>query len=196
MDNWVPDDTKLDCENVGLIPLEPKHFDDLFSLAADKRIWEFYAVDFSNKEKLNDSLNMAIADREAGIQFPFVIINKANGKIIGSTRFLDIQPNHRKLEIGATWLSLEYWATAINPDCKLLLLEFCFEKLEAIRVQLKTDENNLRSRKAIQKIGCKFEGILRQDTIRDNGTYRSSAFYSILDNEWKATKAMLLKMKV
>ena len=98
-------------------------------------------------------------ERGNGTQFPFIIFHKLENRIIGSTRFLDIQEKHLKLEIGWTWLDPNYWGTAINLECKLLLLTFCFETLKTTRVQFKTDENNLRSRKAIEKIGGQFEGI-------------------------------------
>ena len=101
---------------------------------------------------------------------------------------------HKKLEIGSTWLHPDYWATAINPECKLLLLTYCFEVLQAVRVQLKTDEKNMRSRKAIEKIGGQFEGILRNDMIRDNYTKRNSAYFSIIDDEWKDKKARLIEL--
>ena len=138
--------------------------------------------------------NKALDDRQAGKQFPFVIIHKETSKIIGSTRLKDIRPEHRGIEIGWTWLHPDYWATGINEECKLLLLTFCFEDLKAIRVQLKTDENNLRSRKAIQKIGGTFEGILRQDLIRENGTIRTTAYFSLLDHEWPEKKINLKQL--
>ena len=135
-----------------------------------------------------------MAERKKGNQFPFVIFHKHNKKLIGSTRFLDIQPKHKKLEIGSTWLHLDYWATEVNLECKLLLLTYCFENLQTIRVQLKTDENNIRSRKAIEKIGGQFEGILRNDMIRANNTIRNSAYYSILINEWNEKKLKLAEL--
>ena len=98
---------------------------------------------------------------------------------------MNIEPVHKKLEIGWTWLHPEYWASEINLECKLLLMTFCFEEWNAVRVQLKTDENNIRSRKAIEKIGGQFEGVLRNDMIRDNGTNRNSVYFSILDTEWE-----------
>jgi RimJ/RimL family protein N-acetyltransferase len=104
---------------------------------------------------------------------------------------MDIQQQHKKLEIGSTWLHPTYWATVVNLECKLLLLTHCFEVLEASRVQLKTDENNIRSRKAIEKIGGQFEGILRSDMLRDNNTKRNSAYYSIIAEEWPVIKIKL-----
>ena len=133
----------------------------------------------------------AIAEREKGTQFPFVIFHKVQKKLIGSTRLMSIEQPHRKLEIGWTWLHPDYWATEINLECKLQLLTFCFEQLKAVRVWLRTDENNIRSRKAIAKIGGTFEGIFRHDWIRDNGTLRNTVYFSILATEWTKKKIQL-----
>ena len=192
--SWISPDTFLNGQVVDLIPLEKAHFAALENLSKDKRIWEFYVMDGTNSETFLATLNAALIEKEKGTQFPFVIFHKPTQKIIGATRFLDIQSQHKKLEIGWTWLHPDYWATAINFECKLLLLTFCFENLQAVRVQLKTDETNLRSRKAIQKIGGQFEGILRNDMLRDNGTNRNSAYYSILDDEWKSVKPNLTQL--
>jgi RimJ/RimL family protein N-acetyltransferase len=180
--------TLLHGETVSLIPLEREHFQDLENSAADKKIWQHIPTDCSDPARFLAAYESALAERSAGRQYPFVIFHKALGKIIGSTRYLDIVPQDLKLEIGFTWLEAGFWGTRINPECKLLLLTHAFETLKARRVQLKTDQNNLRSRKAIEKIGCRFEGILRKDKIRDNGTSRNSAYYSIIDEEWNAAK--------
>jgi len=136
--------------------------------------------------------NTALEEREKGNHYPFVIQHKQTQKLIGSTRFLDIQPKDKKLEIGFTWITKPYWGTAINFECKLLLMAFCFEVLKANRVQLKTDERNIRSRTAIQKIGGKFEGIFRKDRILDNGFIRNSVYFSILDTEWPEVKKKIV----
>lgn len=194
MTNWIKYPTILTGQSVDLIPLDTEHFAALEALAKDKRIWEFYAFDGSNSERFLGILTDALNEREKGTQFPFVIFHKPGNKIIGSTRFLDIQASHKKLEIGSTWLHPDFWATKVNLECKLLLLTYCFENLQALRVQLKTDENNLRSRKAIEKIGGQFEGILRNDMLRDNNTKRNSAYYSIIDEEWKDKKIKLMEL--
>ncbi|MCW3091733.1 MAG: acetyltransferase [Ferruginibacter sp.] len=194
MTNWIPFPTQLTGETVNLVPLEKEHFAQLETLAKDKRIWEFYAYDGSNPAIFQNIFTTALLEREKGTQFPFVIFHQPENRMIGSTRFLDIQSNHKKLEIGSTWLHPGYWATAVNLECKLLLLTYCFETLHAVRVQLKTDENNTRSRKAIEKIGGQFEGILRNDMIRDNNTRRNSAYYSIIEEEWKDKKSALEKL--
>ena len=188
---WIEHPIKLSGRIVELLPLEEKHFDDLLAAASDKRIWEFYPGDWSVPEKFLKIYNSSLRLREKGEQYPFTIVHKTENKIIGSTMFLDIVRYDKRLEIGGTWLMPQYWATAVNFDCKLALLTFCFETLHAHRVQLKTQHNNKRSWKAIEKIGGIYEGILREHMLRDDGTYRSSAYFSILENEWEEVKKNL-----
>ncbi len=197
--NWIKSNTILKGELVELIPMEESHFEELELLASEKRIWEFYPQDCGNPIRFRELINLALRERDNGNQFPFVIFHKNENKIIGSTRLMEIEVHHRKLEIGWTWLHPDYWATALNLECKLLLLTFCFENLNAIRVQIKTNENNMRSRKAIEKIGGKFEGILRHHWIADNGNIRNTAYYSIINTEWEnagKNLAMLLQNKI
>lgn len=184
----------IDGDSVQLALLTKDHFPDLLTLAEDKRIWEFYVFDGTDKSRFNEILEVALLEKNRGTQVPFVIIHKENNKIIGSTRFIDINVAHKKLEIGFTWIHPDYWATVVNLECKLLLLSYCFENAGTYRVQFKTDENNLRSRKAILKIGAQFEGILRNDMVRQNGTKRNSAYYSIIDTEWPAAKRNLIQL--
>jgi len=191
---WIKQSVFLKGNQVNLVPLETSHYDELINLSKDPRIWKHYAIDGSDSTKLKSSLENALVERLKGNQYPFVIAHKKENKIIGSTRFLDINQEHKKLEIGWTWLSPEYWGKTVNLESKLLLLTYCFENLSARRVQLKTDENNIRSRKAIEKIGGQFEGIIRNDMIRYNGTSRQSAYYSIIDNEWLDIKIRLNKL--
>jgi RimJ/RimL family protein N-acetyltransferase len=191
--SWIPHPTILHGKLVDLIPLEEIHFEELHLAAADKRIWEFYVGDWSVKETFWKIYNEAINEREKGIEYPFVIYSKPDQKIIGSTRFLDIYQYSSRLEIGGTWLMPEYWSTAVNFDCKLALLTFCFESLGTNRVQLKTQHDNMRSRRAIEKIGGKYEGIIRQHMLKDDGTFRSSAYFSILKEEWEEVKNLLQK---
>lgn len=192
--NWISHPVTLKGKNVTLVPLNTSHIDSLIEVASDRQIWKHYAIDGSDPAKLRPSLEASLRERDAGKQYAFVITLTSDNRIMGSTRFLDIQPDHRKLEIGWTWLHPAYWGTKLNTECKFLLLSYCFENLSARRVQLKTDENNTRSRKAILKIGASFEGILRNDMVRDNGTNRNSAYYSIIDTEWSTVRKHLLSM--
>lgn len=188
---WIHHPTTLQGQLVDLVPLEESHFPELLKAASDKRIWEFYPGDWSVEETFNRVYYGSLKLREKGLEYPFVIYHKPSQKIIGSTRFLDIVPYDKRLEIGGTWLMPAYWKTAVNLDCKLALLTFSFETLQAHRVQLKTQHDNLRSRKAIQKIGGIFEGVIREHMLKDDGTYRSSAYFSILEEEWESLRSRL-----
>lgn len=190
---WVTHPTVLKGQQVELHPLEEKHFDELFEAASDKRIWEFYVGDWSVKDTFLKIYNGTLKKRERGEEYPFVIFHQSSQKIIGSTRYMDIVPYDRRLEIGGTWLMPEYWATTVNFDCKFALMTYAFETLKAKRVQLKTQHDNVRSRKAIEKIGGVYEGVIRAHMLKDDGTFRSSAYFSILDDEWPAAKANLEK---
>jgi RimJ/RimL family protein N-acetyltransferase len=194
MNNWITSPTTISGQTVDLIALDKSHLPELEALGKEKRIWEFYTFDGSDSKRFLNIYNSILLDRENGQQFPFVIFHKSDKKIIGSTRFLEMDMVNKKLEIGTTWLHPDYWATEINLECKLLLLTYSFETLGTVRVQLKTDENNFRSRKAIEKIGGKYEGIMRNEKIRDNGTYRNSAFYSIINSEWGEKKVRLTEL--
>ncbi|GEJ43800.1 MULTISPECIES: GNAT family N-acetyltransferase [unclassified Chryseobacterium] len=187
-EKWIPYPTILEGKTVELIPLEKEHFEELYAAAADKELWELIPTDCSDKKLFYKSYELALSERESGNQYPFVIRHKETRKLIGSTRFFEIYPADKKLEIGWTWITKEFWGTSVNLECKLLLLTFCFETLRTNRVQLKTKDNNFRSRKAIEKIGGVFEGILRKDKVLGDGTTRNAAYYSILDNEWNAAQ--------
>lgn len=189
--NWIDSNTVLEGETIMLIPLNETYFGQLDKLAEETKIWEFIPADMSTSKKRLAVFANAIKLREEQLHYPFVIKLKPDNTIIGSTRLMEIFPQHKKLEIGWTWLHPDYWATSVNFECKLLLLTFCFEQLKAIRVQLKTDENNKRSRKAIEKIGGQYEGVLRHELIRENGIIRNSAYFSVIDTEWPQIKQQL-----
>lgn len=189
---WIHHPTVLTGETVKLVPLAKEHFDELYAAASDKKLWELIPTDCSKRETFDTAYNFALAEREKGNQYPFVIIHGATNEIIGSTRFFEIFPQDKKLEIGWTWVVTKYWGTEINFECKLLLLTYCFETLQTRRVQIKTDATNLRSRKAIEKIGGQFEGILRKDRIKENGVSRNAAYYSIIDDEWETAKQKII----
>lgn len=194
MNPWIKTQTHLAGQTVTLLPLQESHLDDLARIARDERIWEFYTVNCGNQSTFLREFNGALDEQAKGSQVPFVIFHNEDQQLIGSTRFLNIQSMHRKLEIGWTWLQPGYWATEVNAECKLLLLTCCFEELSAVRVQIKTDEANIRSRKAIEKAGGVFEGILRNDMVRENKTCRNSAYYSIIEHDWPHVKEQLVNL--
>ena len=136
-----------------------------------------------------------ILEREKkGGDLPFAVIHLASGKVAGATRYLNIAPKDRGLEVGGTWYGTEFQRTAVNTECKYLLLGHAFETLKAIRVQIKTDSRNERSQRAIERIGAKREGVLRNHMILPDGYIRHSVFYSIIDSEWAEVKKNLEAM--
>lgn len=192
-EQWIKHPVILEGKAIDLVPLEREHLDELSIAASDKELWKLIPTDCSEKEIFYKTYEFALKERKMGNQYPFVVRHKRTHKLIGSTRLFEIYPTDRKLEIGWTWIVKEFWGTIVNPECKLLLLTFCFETLKANRVQLKTKDTNFRSRKAIEKIGGVFEGILRKDKIQSDGTTRNAAYYSILDDEWNDAKNKIKK---
>jgi RimJ/RimL family protein N-acetyltransferase len=191
--SWIKHPVILQGEKVRLEPLDRSHFSELLQIGTDTRIWEYMSINGSDPDRLKRHLESAILKRGIGEQYPFSVFDRATGKIIGCTLFHNIFPEHRKLEIGWTWYDPAYWRTGYNRECKYLLLEYCFNVLMAIRVQLVTDEINVRSRKAIEGIGATYEGILRNERIRANGVFRNTVMYSMLPEEWVKLKDGFLK---
>ncbi|CAN5634787.1 GNAT family protein [soil metagenome] len=197
MTDWINHPLRLEGEKVLLLPMTEEHFEEIINSSQDEIIWTYMPVKGTNRERLLSILTEAITKRDTNEQYPFVVIEKATGKIIGSTRLLQLNKEHRNLEIGYTWYLPQYWSKGYNEECKLLLLTYCFEELKTIRVQLIAWDKNLRSRKAIERIGAKLEGIKRNVVIRQ-GDMRSTACYSIIVDEWSEVKQMLtglLKIK-
>jgi RimJ/RimL family protein N-acetyltransferase len=176
---------------VRLEPLAEHHAPDLAEVAGDAEIWRYMPIPLGTIEQIQAWIADTLALQAAGAALPFAIVERASGRAIGSTRYLTILPKDRGIEIGWTWLGRAAWRTPINTECKYLLLRHAFETLGCIRVQLKTDRRNERSRRAIERIGGQFEGILRQHMVLLDGSYRDSAYYSIIDAEWPAVQAKL-----
>jgi N-acetyltransferase len=191
---WIKHPLTLEGERVKLIPLQSEHFPELIRAAASKVIWEQLPFDGTNETDMLNNLKGAMLKRVSGEQYPFTVIDKASGKIYGSTRLFEIFPEHKKLEIGWTWYDPAFWGSGNNIECKYLLLQYCFETLGTNRVQLKTRNTNLRSMAAIKKIGAKFEGVLRKDRIMATGEVRDTMMYSIIDDEWPEVKTRLEQM--
>ncbi|MEK4229476.1 GNAT family N-acetyltransferase [Solibacillus sp. FSL H8-0538] len=171
--------------------------DDVDSIALvglDERIWPYLSVTLRTREDVEQYVKIAVTNQITDTEYPFVIIEKQTGKLVGSTRFMNISEQHKHLEIGSTWLIPNVWRTAINTNCKYLLLHYCFEELGLKRVQIKTDDENMRSKLAIARIGAKFEGILRQHMIRKDGTMRNTAMFSVVCSEWPETKGHIQKL--
>ena len=181
--------------HVRLEPLTEAHVPGLAEIGIGQNFWHFMLYGDMNTEADMQSWVLDILDRaEKGADLPFAAIDLASGRVAGATRYLNIMPKDRGLEIGGTWYGTEFQRTAVNTECKYLLMTHVFETLGAIRVQLKTDSRNERSQKAIERIGAKKEGILRNHMILPDGYFRHSVFYSVLDTEWPEVKKNLEAM--
>lgn len=189
--NIIQGNLVLEGEKVKLVPLDNAHFPALLQVAADTRIWEHISIDLSQPDRLTTHLKSAVLKRATGEQYPFTVIDKVTGNVIGCTLFHNIFPEHKRIEIGWTWYAPAYWRTGYNRECKLLLLTYCFETLGMLRVQFLTDENNTRSRDAILGIGATYEGTMRKERIRTNGTSRNTMVFSIINDEWPQVKTAL-----
>jgi N-acetyltransferase len=193
---WGPVPIVLTGEHVQLVPLTAQHLPDLLEAAADPEVWRYLPI--APPKTLADMqalLDGAALDVAKGVSVAFAICEARTGRAIGSTRYLDIKPRDRGVEIGWTWLSRAAWRTPINTECKYLLLRHAFDDLCALRVQLKTDDRNERSKAAIARIGAKAEGVLRCDRVLWDGYVRDSAYFSVVHHEWQAVKhALELKL--
>lgn len=177
---------------VVLQPLSLTHLDELLEAGADPDIWRWMPRAFFLDEVLaRQWIEDALAEQAAKRALPFAIIDASSGRAVGSTRMFDFRPDHKALEIGWTWLGSPYQRTAINSECKRLLLGFAFEQLGALRVQFKTDSRNTRSRAAIERVGASFEGVLRNHMLLPSGDLRHSAFFSVLADEWPQIRQRL-----
>jgi RimJ/RimL family protein N-acetyltransferase len=185
----------LEGRHVRLDPMTEAHVPGLAEIGIGQSFWDFMVYGkIETEEDMRGWVRQILARAEKGTDLPFVAIHLSSGRIAGATRYLNIMPNDRGLEIGGTWYGSDFQRTAVNTECKYLLLKHAFETLGCIRVQLKTDLRNERSQKAIERIGAKREGVLRNHMILPDGYYRHSVYYSILDTEWAESKKRLEEM--
>ncbi len=180
---------------VRLEPLTEDHAAGLAAVGMDDTIWEYLPYgSMHNEEDIRHWIDTLLGRRANGTDLPFVVIHKASGRVAGTTRYMEIRPEHNGLEIGGTWYGAEFRRTQVNTECKYLLLRQAFEKLGCIRVQLKTDARNERSQRAIERLGAVKEGMLRNHMILPDGYVRHSIYYSIINSEWPQVKSRLEQM--
>lgn len=177
--------------SVYLRPLAIEDVPELARVGLDPALWRWQVRTIATEEDMRAYVRTALDEMTGGLALPFVIVDRATDGIIGSTRYADIVPAHRRLEIGWTWLIPAYQRTAANTEAKLLLLTHAFETLGAMRVTLKTDALNAQSRAAILRIGASEEGTFRRHMLCDDGRIRDSVFFSIVDTEWPRIKEKL-----
>ncbi len=190
MENWI-EEIILEGDKAKLVSLKNSHKESLLKAASDGELWELWFTSVPSKHTIDAYIENALKQKQKGLEFPFVVINKLNNEIIGSTRFYNLEPEHRRLEIGYTWYSKKYQRTGINTECKKLMLQYAFENLRCIAVQFMTNWHNLRSRAAIARLGAKEDGVLRNHKLNADKTYRDSVVFSITDQEWHGVKKSL-----
>ena len=183
----------LEGNGLRMEPLAQEHAQGLFNRGQHTADWDYMAracfVDMADTRQWIDE-----ALRTSN-QVPFAIVETAKGKVVGSTRYMNIRNDHKSLEIGWTWLGQEWQRTHINTDVKLLLLGHAFERLGCLRVEFKTDERNLRSQRALERIGATREGVLRKHMIVQKDFPRNSVYFSVIDSEWPEVKQRLVLLR-
>jgi RimJ/RimL family protein N-acetyltransferase len=181
----------LEGRRVHLEPLALEHVPRLAEVALDPAIWQWTIARPTSEADLRAWAETALAARATGTEFPFATIEASTGRPIGSSRFMNIVPEHRRLEIGWTWVAPAWQRTGANREAKLLMLGHAFDTLGCRRVEFKTDSLNEPSRTALLGIGARFEGIFRNHMVMPDGRMRHSAYYSVIDDEWPAVRAGL-----
>jgi len=176
---------------VRLEPLSMEHLAGLTEVAFEPSIWRWTTVRPTSEADLAAWIEAALRSAAAGTEVPFATVDRGSGRPIGSTRYMSIVPEHRRLEIGWTWLGVDHQRTGTNREAKRLLLQHAFEVLGANRVEFKTDSLNERARTALLGIGAAFEGVFRNHMIVPDGRLRHSAWYSVTVDEWPVVRARL-----
>jgi RimJ/RimL family protein N-acetyltransferase len=181
----------LEGEHVRLESMTLDHLPGLVACGLDPRIWTWMPFDVADEDGMRSVVQAAIDGRAAGTEFPFVIIDRSDGRVVGSSRYLAPALEQCRLEIGWTWIMPSAQRSAVNSEAKLLMLTYAFETLGCLRVEFKTDARNAASRAALLGIGASFEGVFRKHMLVRGGQRRDSAWYSITDDEWPDVRAHL-----
>jgi RimJ/RimL family protein N-acetyltransferase len=176
---------------VRLEPLSRAHHAGLCKVGLEEELWRWIPTPVRTAAEMAAYIDTALKEQASGVALPFALIEKASGRAIGSTRYGNIERAHHRLEIGWTWVARKWQRTAVNTEAKYLLLRHAFETLGCMRVELKTDSLNQRSRAAILRIGAREEGIFRNHMITANGRVRHTVYFSIVDSEWADVKSQL-----
>lgn len=185
---------RLEGSIVTLEPLEERYEGPLFKVADDERIWRWMPSNSGeSRDAFHEWMEVALEEARKGVRVPFATLEARSGEPVGSTSFLALRPEHLSVEIGWTWLAPSLWKTGANVEAKLLMLGRAFETLGCRRVEFKTDSRNERSRKAMEALPARFEGVLRNHMVVRGGERRDSAYYSVTDEEWPEVRGNLLR---
>ena len=179
---------------VRLVPMERSHLFALADVGLDPSLWALIPTPVTDLDSMRRWLEVALEQQATGTALPFVTVERASGTVVGSSRFAAWVFEHRRVEIGWTWIAPAWQRSAINTEAKFLMLRHAFEVLGCQRVELKTDALNMRSRAAILRLGAREEGTFRRHMITQQGRVRDSVYFSITDEEWPEVKARLVRM--
>jgi N-acetyltransferase len=174
-----------------LVPLDRGHADDLVEALRDGELWKLWYTSVPPPDKLSEFIDKRLAAQATGTWLPFAVVDNPTGKAVGMTNYMNAEPDHRRLEIGGTWYRTSVQRSELNTQCKLLLLSHAFEALRCIAVEFRTHFFNQQSRRGIERLGAKLDGVLRSHQVADNGTLRDTCVYSIIASEWPTVKAHL-----
>lgn len=188
---WTESDFVLEGDVVRLEPLSIDHVDALCEVGLDPELWRWTIAIVRTPADMRRYVERAIAERGRGTAYPFATVERSSGRVVGTTRFCAIEPAHRRLEIGYTFVAPAWQRTAVNTEAKLLMLRHAFETLGMHRVELKTDVLNRKSRDAMLRMGATEEGVLREHAIAEDGRIRDTIYYSVLEDEWPAVRDRL-----
>lgn len=191
MPAW-PESCTLTGQFVSLVPLSMNHHDDLLAAVNDGELYRLWYTAIPAPEKIKAEIERRLGLRNAGSMLPFAVIEPSTGRAVGMTSYMNIDAVNKRVEIGSTWYRKSVQRSALNTECKLLLLQHAFEMLHCIGVELRTHFMNIQSRRAIERLGAKLDGVLRAHMVMPNGTLRDTAVYSITAAEWPAVKTHLL----
>ncbi len=178
----------LENKRVLLQPLQQEHLQALLPVALEPSLWTVGLQHVANEQDLEAYIGKALGERAAQTSIPFVIIDKKDNRVAGSTRFMGLSLPHKRTEIGGTWITPALHGSGLNKAMKFAMLQYAFEEMELNRVEFKTDELNTQSRNAILSLGCTQEGIFRHHMITSTGRLRNSVFFSLLKEEWPDVK--------
>ena len=178
-------------QHASLEPLTREHESALVQAAADGELWRLWFTHIATPERMGEYIATALDMRERSGAMPFIVRDRKTGEIVGSTRFFNVDAVNRRMEIGHTWYAKRAQRTAVNSECKLLLLTHAFETLHCIAVEFRTHWFNHESRAAIARLGAKEDGVLRNHQLMADGAKRDTVVFSIIDSEWPAVKLNL-----
>ena len=187
-----PQPVTLKSQRVTLEPLDQRHCDDLVEAVKDGALWTLWYTSVPSPETVQAEIERRLALQAAGSMLPFAVVDNTTGRAVGMTTYMNVDAIHHRVEIGSTWYRKSVQRTPLNTQCKLMLLTHAFETLDCIAVEFRTHAFNHQSRKAIERLGAKLDGVLRNHQVASNGTLRDTYVYSIIASEWPTVRANLV----